>query len=489
MPVSPALSGVGSPAPGPTSVPLSQQQAEEAKRIRKPLIHELAVQPLTEIALREKVEAPKDTIKQTLLKIADLNESTGKWALSKLYYKELDVWSYNYEKSDDRQRAIDNAVKIYDRSRLNVSDPLWDKLLPKAERGTGKCLSKVQAQIAQGAAARGPKTGNQKSGEDSPIENEELLGDKNLSKVKGGESMARSGSQPPPAKQKKASDKDAQAKRLFSKNPPKNAAKPAPKPPASKPAPKKAKPAAKPATKELSSQYVNSSDEDDDIEPSHVPSQPITKPASKRSRDESESDSSVPLSKKAKKDVTYRISDLNHSSRPGATTGNQTTHRVSDSSHSSRPSTTSSQFSSASSKAKGNSPQKSSPLASSPPTNASESGNSLDGRSSSSASPANHTSSSTKASRSPIHKRHQKSSSVASSVSSSSSQGRTLKPHVLRLANRWKVFYPKYEELHRELERLLPRRNLVKEKDLMDMRERLSDMKKEIMAGIVEDDN
>jgi len=51
------------------------------------------------------------------------------------------------------------------------------------------------------------------------------------------------------------------------------------------------------------------------------------------------------------------------------------------------------------------------------------------------------------------------------------------------------VFYPKYEELHRELERLLPRRNHAKEKDLMDMRERLSDMKKEIMAGIVEDDN
>ena len=415
---------------------------------------------MTEIELKMKIaDASNNDIKQALQKVGDLNQNSRKWELRKNFYKELDVWRYKYDSEEDRQRAIDNAVRVYDKMRLGVSEPEWDRLLPKEERGTGKCLSKLQAQIAQGPVAKTPKINVQKaedSGRDTPAGAEEdddaTFGNKNLSKARG-ESMTRSVSQPLITKSKKVSEKEAQAKRLLSKNPAKPKPKPAPT--------KKQNPAQKGASRVLSSQFVSDSDEEDDYIP--VPKAAHkSSTTTKRSReDEGEtSDSSIPLSKKVKKDTTN--------------------HRISDASQSSRTTNTTS-YSSSSSKTKGNSPQKSSPLASSPPTNASEFENSS-GHSSSSASPAH---SSIKVSRSPIHKRHQKSSSVASSVSSTTSN-RSLKPEVMDLARKYRIFYPKYEALHREVASLGARRDNEKEQRLLDMHERLSVMKKDILAGIVE---
>ncbi|KAN0093872.1 hypothetical protein V8E51_017056 [Hyaloscypha variabilis] len=453
MPSSPALSGVGSPSLGPTSVPLSQQQAEHARAARKPVIHLLAIESMSEKELRERIaEEAQDDLMAALLKVSDLNETSKKWELRKSFFKELDVWSYEYATAGDRQRAIDNAVKQYDKMRLGVSEPQWDRLLEKSERGTGKCLSKLQAHIAAGSVARGPKISVQRaddSGRDTPIGDEDVFSDKKVSKLKG-ESMARSVSQPPTTKTKKVSEKEAQAKRLLSKNPAKSAAKPAPV---------KKTPQPKPGAKVLSSEFVNDSDEEDDYP---LQTKPAPKPM-KRSRDEDidTSDSSIPLSKKVKKDIP-------------------TTHRISDASQSSRT-TTSSHYSSGSSKVKGNSPQKSSPLASSPPTNASDMESTAGERTSSSESPARHLS--TKNSRSPIHKRHQKSSSVSSSGSS-----RCLKPEVTDTARKFKMYYPKYKALHQELAAMGDNRDKDKEKDLRDMHARLAKMKKEIEAGIIDVD-
>jgi RNA polymerase II elongation factor ELL len=452
MPSSPALSGVGSPSLGPTSVPLSQQQAEQAKAVRKPIIHLLAVKPMTQDELRWRT--PDDAQKHlmaALQKVGDLDEATSEWQLRKNFYKELDVWSYDYTPVEDRQRAIDNAVKQFDKMRLGVNEPEWDKLLPKSERGTGKCLSKVQAQIAAGPVARAPKINVQKaedSGRDTPNGEDDVFTDKKVSKIKG-EGMARSVSQPPATKAKKVSEKDSQAKRLLSKNPVKAAAKPAPA---------KKVPQPKAGSKVLSSEFVNDSDEEDDYP---IQTKPAPKPTMKRSRDDDldTSDSSVPLSKKVKKDP-------------------QPAHRVSDASQSSRT-TTSSHYSSSSSKVKGNSPQKSSPLASSPPTNASDMESTSGERTASSESPVHHHS--TKSSRSPIHKRHQKSSSVSSSGSS-----RTLKPEVTDLARRFKMYYPKYKALHQELQSMGENRDKQKEKDLLEMHARLAQMKKDIEAGIID---
>jgi len=102
-------------------------------------------------------------------------------------------------------------------------------------------------------------------------------------------------------------------------------------------------------------------------------------------------------------------------------------------------------------------------------------------RTSSSESPAQHLS--TKNSRSPIHKRHQKSSSVSSSGSS-----RCLKPEVTDTARKFKMYYPKYKALHQELAAMGDNRDKDKEKDLRDMHARLAKMKKEIEAGIIDVD-
>jgi RNA polymerase II elongation factor ELL len=407
---------------------------------------------MSEKDLMDKIDDDsQEHLKEALLKVSDLDEGTGKWTLRKTFYKELDVWTYDYTPAEDRQRAIDNAVKHYDKMRLGVSEPQWDKLLHKSERGTGKCLSKLQAQIAAGPVARAPKINVQKaedSGRDTPLAEDDVFTDKKVSKLKA-ESMARSASQPPTTKTKKVSEKENQAKRLLSKNPTKSAAKSAPT--------KKA-PQPKASSKVLSSEFVNDSDEEDDYP---IQTKPAPKPIAKRSREEDieTSDSSIPLAKKVKKEPPP-------------------THRVSDASQSSRT-TTSSHYSSSSSKVKGNSPQKSSPLASSPPTNASDMESTSGERTSSSESPARHLS--TKNSRSPIHTRHQKSSSVSSSGSS-----RYLKPEITDIARKFKMYYPKYKALHQELSLMGENRDKDKETNLLEMHDRLARMKKEIEAGIVE---
>lgn len=472
IPSSPALNGVASPSLAPTSVPLSQQRLEQAKATRRPIVHYLALAPTTEKQLQEKIDGSHSDIKQTLEKVADLNASSGKWELRKNFWKELDVWSFQYDTPEDRQRAIDNAVRQYDKMRINVSEPEWERLLPKYERGTGKCLSKLQAQIATGSARPAkpplPKADASDHGTPQGDDDGDIFGEKQLSEGND-ESMTRSSSQQAAApKPKKISEKEAQVKRLLSKRPPKSTPKPVSKP-ASKPGPKPGATKDKaPKGRILSSQFVSDSDDDTYMIPQKDTPQ-TTSTAPKRPREEestTSSDSSVPLSKKVKKDP-----------QP---------HRVSDASHSSR--FTSGSISS--SKAKGTSPQKSSPLASSPPTNASEIDNSSI-NSSSSTSPFAHVPSEAKSRRraetnGDSSKRHQKSSSSASSISSTGS--RYLKPEVLDLARKYKMFYPKYEALHRKLSSMGDQGGYDPELqlELMEMHDRLSKMKSEISAGIVE---
>jgi RNA polymerase II elongation factor ELL len=84
-----------------------------------------------------------------------LNEIICKWSLRKNFFKELDVIL---------QRVIDNAVGTYDRLRLDMSERERENELKKSERGTGKCLSKLQAQIAVGPVVQAPKIKGPESG-------------------------------------------------------------------------------------------------------------------------------------------------------------------------------------------------------------------------------------------------------------------------------------------------------------------------------------
>lgn len=498
-PSSPALNGVPSPSLGPINT-AKQLAQERTKSQRFPIIHELAVKERTfEDLVSEWDEGTEQEFQTALEKVASFDDDLQKWSMNKLYWKELDVFKYPYKKDDDRQRAIDNAIRQYDRMRLGVSDPLWQKLLPRSERGKGICLSKLQATIAKGPQPPTPKINLHKA--DGSSTNASGDSEKDDSgqgrKTKGGESMSRSSSQ---TKAKKMTDSQAQAKRLLStsKKPAPAKASPRDSPKASPTKTTKA-PAAK-GGRVLSKEFISDSDSESEeaplaktvlkpkpkpapkpvaerpaekpkaVEKARVASAPKPKPAAKpaphvketinaqivarstkplkRSREDDDDDDSsssgTPLSKRFKpKEQAAKIS------------GSVTKHHASDLSQNGRG--TSSGASMA--KSKNTSPVKSSPLASSPPTNASD----LD--------PADE--------RDTIVARKRKADDSCDSIE----KRQRLSPKVLQKAHRFKKFYASYEALHKEIVGL-EHPPAAKVTDLLDMRERLRLLKSEIYEEI-----
>lgn len=469
-----------------SSVPLSQQQAEQAKATRKPVIHLLAVCPLRQDDLEAKIPgSTAQGLKQALQKVGDWNQVTSEWELRKNFYKELDVWNYKYENPESRQKAIDNAVRVFDKMRINVSEPQWERLLPFNERGTGKCLSKLQAQIAQASSQKAPNK-ILESGQDSPSTNSTTGGgagsshtssvstsrddvttvEKTVaSKIKGEPTVPSISNASTTSKTKKinGTDREPLPKRPTSKKIPSGGKSTTVKSVGSKKSqnlPSKDAKTTTPAA--LSSEYVHSSDE----EGSPSKALPTVPKQRKRPRVNDESLNSEPNTsplKKISRDVSlpHRVSDLSHN--------NNTSHH------------STSQSSLSNKSIKSNSPQKSSPLVSSPPTNASD----LE-ESSSSRSPISPSSSprSTTTSRSPIQKPQNKTHSSRHVATSK----RRLRPEVTDLARKYKMYYPKYLELHEQIIGMGGRRDRRMEKDLLEMHARLYAMKKEIQAGIVDVD-
>ncbi|KAK4451766.1 hypothetical protein QBC34DRAFT_53272 [Podospora aff. communis PSN243] len=412
-PGSPAFAPVGSPLLAATGTP----SQDLLKQHRYPIIHELAVSDHTFDELFKKYDAGSEAEFSTALhKVAEFVDNSQKWTLKRAYWKDLDVQEYDYKSPDDRQKAIDNAIRQYDRMRIGVSDPVWQKLLPKAERNKGICLSKLQAAIANKGSV--PKINVSKtdassvSGADSEKDDSTSSGAK---KGKGGEPMSRSSSQT----KKKLSASEAQAKRLLSNSKkPAPAAKASPKvSPTKAAAPAKATAASKnPRVK--SKEFVSDSDSDNDEVPlsSSMP-KPVTapkpiervvgkpkvkervkepavqKPKStlaarptptenerdtiraqapaaktirapvKRQREVEEDDSSSSgaplLSKRQKPEAKTQVTQVGNSLKQRT---------ASDASQNSRATTSANSLA----KSKNTSPMKSSPLATSPPTNASE---------------------------------------------------------------------------------------------------------------------
>jgi len=262
LPPSPALSGIGSPSllpPGSTS-------QERVKQHRFPIMHELAVEDLSREDLFARWdEGTEEDFSQALTKVADYVQETQKYSLKRLCWKDLDVFEYSYARDEDRQKAINNAIRQYDRIRISASDPLWQKLLPKADRGKGICLSKLQAALAKGPTAPAPKQASP-SGGDSERDDSAGSG---IKKAKGGEPMSRSSSQTSTGK-KKLSASEAQAKRMLSTTKKKPAAAPSTTTKAaSKPSTTKAAPKAGPAKggRVLSKEFVSDSGSSDDEVP------------------------------------------------------------------------------------------------------------------------------------------------------------------------------------------------------------------------------
>ncbi|KAK7748329.1 hypothetical protein SLS62_008697 [Diatrype stigma] len=510
LPPSPSLNSAPSPNP---AISASQQLLEKNKGQRSILVHELAARDQTYEHLQDCWMGADADLKPTLEKIANYEEASKKWSLKKLYWKELDVWSYDYDSQEDRQSAIDNAIKHYDKQRLGTTSPEWERLLAPEERGKGIILSKLQATLAKGNITPAPKISVQKTEDGGKS-------DADSTKPKG-TSMSRSGSQSGVTKTKKVAD---QTKRLLSNNTKKPAA-------AKKPATKAKAPEDKEKRGPLSEEFVVDSDSSGEepqptnpapvkprtvekpnkkpvedvvekpvekrkespapapiskpkpvVRPPRAPIKAPTSSTTKRTRDEDDSSSSsgTPLAKRIKPKEAQKP-------RPKAPV---TAHRMSDVSQTSRSTATATatQSSNFSMKSKNTSPAKSSPLASSPPTNASD----LEEHSQDKAQAQ------AQAQKKSLQQRNgDRTNGLSNGNSVSSAKKRKEREVELQMSNKrprvskdilkratlFTRFYEKYEALHKEIVALKepPGDKLA---DLLEMRERLVTMKSEISREV-----
>lgn len=125
----------------PTSQP--NLHADSSRALRISLIHLLAIEPRNLNWLSRKTHGKTNDCKEILGKIAKPGSPDSSWHLSDKAYRELDPWKFPYPNPEDRQKAVDNAIKAFDRLRLAKDDKLWQILLPKQERNKGKILSRL----------------------------------------------------------------------------------------------------------------------------------------------------------------------------------------------------------------------------------------------------------------------------------------------------------------------------------------------------------
>lgn len=423
-PASPALSGIISPSLGPT-LSVAEQAKDEARELRAPIVHQLAVKAMSFEELRSRWPGDDADFKPALDKAAEFDNARQKFNLKKMYWKELDVFKYDYDTDEERQMAIDNAIRMYDRIRMSASEPVWDKLLPKDERGKGKCLSKLLPTIANQTTAKTPQIkvndGDESSGSKNGDGSQSGAESKKVTVKKTSQPMSRQSSQTKkPAKKierkwvgkkettpkvspTKAGGKGAKDKngRVLSKEFISDSDSSSEEAPLAKTV-HRAKDKENEKEKERERQREREKERERERErerekererqkekekeaaaaaapkpkPKPAASKEVIKPqviarapAPKRSREEVEDDSSssssAPLNKRINKE--HKASAPSHSSvshkRPPSDTSSQSSSRSNSNSYAGAGYT---------SKNKNTSPVKSSPLASSPPTNASD---------------------------------------------------------------------------------------------------------------------
>lgn len=149
-PASPAMHALATKpantlAPAPTSAPASSRNESALAAAKRPVIHLLAIRPITALALSQKIGLPEPDIISLLSKFGKQSREPDQWELADRSYRELDIWSFRYPSTQDRSAAQDNARRAFDRTRIPVSDTkMWDKLNAPADRNKGVCLSKLK---------------------------------------------------------------------------------------------------------------------------------------------------------------------------------------------------------------------------------------------------------------------------------------------------------------------------------------------------------
>ncbi|KAJ6127281.1 hypothetical protein N7523_002893 [Penicillium sp. IBT 18751x] len=257
---SPNLGSAKSPAPIPTSAPLSQTKNNARhEALKAPFIHLLAVRAVSAKFLARQTRSTIEDCMVLAQKYGSENRlNREKYDLKDKSYKDLDVWAFPYPTQDDRQEAIENAVSAFDRMRISRTDKLWQMLLPKAERGKGKCLSRLN--LSNGPVKKTTQSRSQSDGGDDIGKNGETTGnetDRRTAPSKTSDTSRSTPSQKPtagkgpvkgPAAKGPAKTKSTNNTTLTGRVTKKTVAKPA----------------AKTETKFKSSEFVHDSDDDDD---------------------------------------------------------------------------------------------------------------------------------------------------------------------------------------------------------------------------------
>jgi RNA polymerase II elongation factor ELL len=149
VPGSPSFAAAWTSRPAPTSTPLLSSASRGEDKIKLdaisiPLLHILAVKPMTPLLASKMLRAPLVDCQKLMHKYArDTRDDNGFKELKEKSYRELDVWKFPYKTQEDRQKAIDHAIQAFDRMRIEKKDQIWQLLLPEEERGKGKILSRL----------------------------------------------------------------------------------------------------------------------------------------------------------------------------------------------------------------------------------------------------------------------------------------------------------------------------------------------------------
>jgi RNA polymerase II elongation factor ELL len=359
---SPTLGSAKSPAPIPTSAPLSQTKTNARhEALKTPFIHLLAVRAVSSKFLARQTRSAIEDCTVLAQKYGSENRlNREKYDLKDKSYKDLDVWAFPYPTQDDRQEAIENAVSAFDRMRISRTDKLWQMLLPKSERGKGKCLSRLNLsngpvkKSTQGRAQvdgddtgkDGETTGNETDRRTAPSKTSDVPRSTPTQKPTAGKGPAKG-----PAKTKNTNNTTLTG-RVTKKT--------------------AAKPPAKTETKFKSSEFVHDSDEDADI-PETTPSPPA--PAQRPKEEKAAPLKKAPAPSKpsgkapAKVPAPAKARATNNAPPASKSTKTETSTPKLESS---QPRSATSTSSKRPAPRTSTSPQKPSPLGSSPPANASE---------------------------------------------------------------------------------------------------------------------
>ena len=287
LPASPSLSATRSPAPHTsttTSNPASNDlRGQKLRAIRVPLIHLLAIRPVSARFLSHKIGCTETECKEVLQKVGQQHTlDASKYDLSKQAYKELDVWSFSYQSEEDRRSAIDRVISAFDRQRIGKEDRLWQMLLPREERGKGKTLSRLNLQAGQAKKATTPRIHVEEADTVTTAKKSTNVEHGKDSRLAPSDAEAKGRSQSQDRyKKRSVKEKEAQSKRILGTASNKPVAPSKVTKPLSTPAKRAGSKNASVQGKVKSAEYVHKSDDEDTDEGMPPETKPSVKPTSK----------------------------------------------------------------------------------------------------------------------------------------------------------------------------------------------------------------